>query len=128
MLNAECGAVYQPRLFFFAIQQSAIANQQLQQSVTEEEDEIDSGALDPTLGDAVSRVAGFGRSLGGRAQESRNVVFQLELGRRLGAELLIQLEERFLVQLLADGDRCAELAGLCRRRDLEDVEVERLAD
>ena len=68
------------------------------------------------------------RPLACSAQESRELVLELELGRVAGAELLPQLDERALVQLLTERDRRAEIAGLGRRRDLEQIEIERLAD
>ena len=44
------------------------------------------------------------------------------------AELLAQSEERALSELLPQRDARAQFPGVRRRRDLEQIEIERLAD
>ena len=71
---------------------------------------------------------GLRRTAGLRAQEPRELVLELELGRAVRAELLAQPEERALSELLPERDARAQFSGIRRRRDLEQIEVERLAD
>jgi hypothetical protein len=97
-------------------------------SVTEKENQIDARPLDSPFVDAVGGAGRFRSGVQVGAEEPRNLILQLELCRRAVSELLIQLEERALVQLLTECDRSAEIAGLGRGGDLEQVQVKRLAD
>src|SRR6476620_10502617 len=97
-------------------------------SVAKEEDQIDSLFLDPALVDAVGRSGCLRRGGGLESEEAGDAVLDAELRRALLPELLIQLDERALVDLLTQRDRRTQIAGLGRGRDLEQIEVERLAD
>ena len=77
----------------------------------------------------VGRPARFRRGRGLQAQKTRELVLQLKLGRAARAELLIQLDERPLVHLLTERDRRPQIPRLRRRRrDFEEIQIERLAN
>ena len=63
-----------------------------------------------------------------QAQEVGELILDQELGDVALAELLPQLDERAVADLLAERDARAEVARFGRRRDLEEIEVERAAD
>src|SRR5688500_1904534 len=73
---------------------------QPRRSVTEEEDQIDSRALDSPLADAVGRAGRFRRRGRLQPQEVEQLIFQQELGDVALAELLAHLEERAVADLL----------------------------
>src|SRR5215203_2707710 len=101
----------------------------MSESVAEHKNQINPGPLDAALVDAVGRTARFGRAAGLRAQEARDLIFELQLGRVAVAELLIEPEERPLVQLLSQRDRCPEPSRLRGgRRNLEQIQIECSSD
>src|SRR3954465_12338482 len=97
-------------------------------SVTKKEDQSCSGGFNSPLVDAVGSARRLGRRVRVQAKKPRNLVLQLELRGAAVAKLLIQLDERALIHLLAQRDRGAQIAILRRRRDLEEVQVQRFAD
>src|SRR5438132_8262119 len=97
--------------------------------ITEEKDQVDAPVLDAALGQAVGDAARFRRQPGLETQELRELVFQHELGEAALAELLTEAHERHVADLLAHRQAACRLAGhFVRGRDLEEVDIERLAD
>ena len=96
--------------------------------VAEEENQVDTTALDATLIDAVRRAAGLRSCRQLQSQEARELVVEHEFRRAPLAELLPQPQKSPVADLLTGGDPGAQLTGLSRGGDLEEVEVEGAAD
>src|SRR5437660_277126 len=95
-------------------------------SVVKEEDQVEAAALHAPEGVALRRARHVGRrSL--QPQEARELIFQDELSRLLGAESLAQVDEESLGDLLANQHARPETV-FTRSLDLEFVEIQRAAD
>ena len=82
------------------------------ESIAKEKNQIDAGALDAALGQAVGDAARFRREPRFHAQELRELVLQHELGEAALAELLAEADERLVADLLAERDAAGGLPGL----------------
>src|SRR3982751_646317 len=96
--------------------------------IAEKENQIDSRPFNSPLVDAVGGAGRFGGGVQIGAKEPRDLILQLELRCRSVSKLLVQFEERALIQLLTERNRRAEIARLGGGRDFEEIQVERLAD
>src|SRR6185503_9739136 len=98
-------------------------------SVAEEEHPIQPGPLAAALGETVGHAARFRRQPRFGAEELRQLVLEHELGEAALAELLAEADERLVADLLAEREAAGRLPRVhVRRGDLEQIDVERLAD
>src|SRR5690349_588135 len=98
-------------------------------SVAEEENQVHACAFDAALGQTVGDAARFRRDFRIEAQEFRELVVEHELREAALPELLLEFHERLVGDLLAKRDAPRGLTRLrIGGRDLEEIDVERLAD